>query len=180
MFQLDILFQLFHHWCINVSNESSICSGTISFLRWLVFYKQWVVSCFLCYEALGFVLFHAHWASFHFFFFLLYWVTFSHGIPPFSCVYLPADCSIYLLFAINVHCCFPLNFFLWAKSPVCVPTSLFSWPSLDFFVSFYYMLAAILFSRFFENFKIFWRILMTKSFYLVTGQHLAWKKKIKN
>ena len=68
MFQLDILFQLFHHWCINVSNESSICSGTISFLRWLVFYKQWVVSCFLCYEALGFVLFHAHWASFHFFF----------------------------------------------------------------------------------------------------------------
>ena len=113
-------------------------------------------------------------------FFLLYWVTFSHGIPPFSCVYLPADCSIYLLFAINVHCCFLLNFFLWAKSPVCVPTSLFSWPSLDFFVSFYYMLAAILFSRFFENFKIFWRILMTKSFYLVTGQHLAWKKKIKN
>lgn len=110
-------------------------------------------------------------------FFLLYWVTFSHGIPPFSCVYLPADCSIYLLFAINVHCCFPLNFFLWAKSPVCVPTSLFSWPSLDFFVSFYYMLAAILFSRFFENFQNILKNINDKIFLLGDWTALSLEKK---
>ena len=114
VFQLDILFQLFHHWCINVSNESSICSGTISFLRWLVFYKQWVVSCFLCYEALGFVLFHAHWASFHFFFFIILGHIFTWDSSFFMCLF---ACWLFNLFAFCYQCplLFPFEFFSLSK-----------------------------------------------------------------
>lgn len=56
-----VLFTVFYKFM----KFSDPFSGPLSSL----FHKHWVVSCFPCYEALGFVLFHAHWASFHFFFF---------------------------------------------------------------------------------------------------------------
>ena len=151
---------------------SDLFSGPLSSL----FHKHWVVSCFPCYEALGFVLFHAHWASFHFFFFYYTGSHFRMGFLLFH-VFICLLIVQFICFLVSTSTVVSLWIFFCEQNLQYVFLDhYFNGHLWIFFCSFYYMLAPILFSRFFENFKIFWRILMTKSFYLVTGQHLAWKK----
>ena len=74
-----VLFRVFYKFM----KFSDVFSGPLSSL----FHKQWVVSGFPCYEALGFVLFHVHWASFHFFFFIILGHIFTWDSSFFMCLF---------------------------------------------------------------------------------------------